>query len=297
MSSFAPLAGRLSQLFSPRNCILASALLFAIGGIVTSQAASLGVFLAGRGISGVGGAGILTISFILVLELADKKRRGIFIGLVNAGYTSGVALGAVIAGALFPITGWRALFWVQAPFALVAGAGLFFAIPKNFVSGPDGVDERELREKLKKVDYLGALTLVSNHLPPKWSLAKLTQQTSSIILFLYGLSSAKIQWIPIIISFFVMIAFILTELYLSSTPVIPITVLGSRSVLMCCFAQLLFMAARWTVLFYSPVYAIAIKGWSPIEAGSILIPTNLGFATGGLLAGALHIKRGGSFYL
>jgi hypothetical protein len=57
------------------------------------------------------------------------------------------------------------------------------------------------------------------------------------------------------------------------------------------------MSARWTVLFYSPVYAIAIHGWSLTSAGSILVPSNLGFALGGLLAGGLHIKRGGSFYL
>jgi MFS family permease len=48
----------------------------------------------------------MTISFILVLELSGKKRRGLFLGLVNAGFTTGVALGAVVAGALLPVTGW-----------------------------------------------------------------------------------------------------------------------------------------------------------------------------------------------
>ncbi len=81
-------------------------MIFSIGGLVVSQAPSFTVFLVGRAISGVGAAGILTISIILVLELTSKKRRGVFIGLVNAGYTSGVALGAVIAGSLLPITGW-----------------------------------------------------------------------------------------------------------------------------------------------------------------------------------------------
>lgn len=60
-------------------------------------------------ISGIGTAGILSISIIFVLELASKKRRGLFVGLVNAGYTTGVALGAVVAGALLPVTGWVSL--------------------------------------------------------------------------------------------------------------------------------------------------------------------------------------------
>jgi MFS family permease len=83
-----------------------SSILFSVGGIITSQALSLRIFLLGRAISGAGGAGIMTIAIILVLELSSKKKRGIFIGLVNAGFTSGVSLGAVIAGALLPMTGW-----------------------------------------------------------------------------------------------------------------------------------------------------------------------------------------------
>lgn len=55
--------------------------------------------------------------------------------------------------------------------------------------------------------------------------------------------------------------------------------------------------ARWVVLFYTPVYAIAVRGWAPAIAGTILIPTNAGFATGGLLAGIFHIRRDGSFYI
>jgi hypothetical protein len=57
------------------------------------------------------------------------------------------------------------------------------------------------------------------------------------------------------------------------------------------------MMCRWTVLFYTPVYALALRDWSPAAAGSILIPTNAGFALGGLLVGWFHIRRDGSFYV
>lgn len=106
MSSTSPLAARLAQIFSPRNCILVASIFFTIGGVITSQAKDLHAFMFGRVIQGIGGAGIMVVSFILVLELTAKKRRGLFIGLVNTGYTSGVSLGAVVAGALLPVTGW-----------------------------------------------------------------------------------------------------------------------------------------------------------------------------------------------
>jgi hypothetical protein len=56
------------------------------------------------------------------------------------------------------------------------------------------------------------------------------------------------------------------------------------------------MAARWTVLFYAPIFVLAVRGLSPAVAGSVLIPTNAGFGLGGLVVGALHIRRAGSFW-
>ena len=56
------------------------------------------------------------------------------------------------------------------------------------------------------------------------------------------------------------------------------------------------MSARWTLLYYTPIFALAVRGLPPAAAGSILIPTNLGFGTGGLIVGWLHIRRNGNFW-
>ena len=111
------------------------------------------------------------------------------------------------------------------------------------------------------------------------------------------MASAKIQWIPIIISPFTLTVFVLNEIYLAHVPIIPVSVLKSRGALLTCLAQLGFMASRWMVLFYTPVYTIAVRGWALGAAGTILIPTNLGFAIGGLIVGWLHIRGAGSYYL
>ena len=57
------------------------------------------------------------------------------------------------------------------------------------------------------------------------------------------------------------------------------------------------MVSRWSVLFYSPVYALAIREWPPSLAGTMLIPANLGFATGSILVGWLFIRDAKSYYL
>ncbi|KAK5018212.1 hypothetical protein LTR39_001111 [Cryomyces antarcticus] len=280
MSSIAPLAGRLSQLFSPRLCIFVSTVIFSIGSLIAAFAAGLPVFLLGRAMAGVGAAGVFTISIIIVLELTGSKRRGLFVGLLNTGYTIGVALGAIAAGGLLQHVGWRALFWMQSPMALMAGICLLFSIPTSFTAGKGNDGKYSMLQRIARIDYIGAVTL-----------------TSSLVLLLLALSSAKIPILPIILSAVLLIVFVLNEAYFASEPVIPVTVLKSRGVLLSCASTLGFMAARWMVLFYTPVYAIAVRGWSPATAGSILIPTNSGFAIGGLVVGWLHIRRAGSFYI
>ena len=158
-SSCAPLVGRLSTIFTPGIMILFSSFFFAVGAIVASQAHSFAVFIVGRCLIGVGGAGVMTLSLILVLQLTTKKRRGLFVGMVNAGFTIGLSTGAVVFGALLPAMGWRALFWVQSPLAIVAGIGVYLSIP-IFAASSHAKDKTTL-QKLAGIDYAGAVLLVS----------------------------------------------------------------------------------------------------------------------------------------
>lgn len=105
-ASLSPVISRLSTIFTPGFMILISSTFFAIGAVVTSQARDFATFIAGRVLVGVGGAGVMTLSLILVLQLTSRRRRGVFVGLVNAGFTIGLSTGAVVYGALLPAIGW-----------------------------------------------------------------------------------------------------------------------------------------------------------------------------------------------
>ncbi|KAL2874356.1 hypothetical protein SGCOL_010437 [Colletotrichum sp. CLE4] len=277
MASLAPLFGRLATIFSPRILVLWLGGFFGLGGVVTSQAPSFWVFIAGRILTGMGGAGIMTLSVILVLELVGKKRRGVFVGLVNAGFTIGLSFGAVVYGALLPVIGWRALFGVQTPLGLLAGIGAFLSIPNNFSSDHKTRGKSAL-QKLAHIDYAGAFMLVL-----------------TIVLFLYGLSG-DINPLSLLLSAVSLLLFIVIEFKLVTDPIIPISVLSSRGVLLSCTAQLLFMSIRWTLLYYTPIFVLAVRGYAPAIAGSILIPTNIGFGSGGLIVGWLHVRRNGAFW-
>jgi MFS family permease len=127
MSSMSPLVGRLSQVFSPRGLILYSSVIICIGTVITSMASSLAVFLLGRATTGLGAGGVLITSTIIIIELAPTSKRGLLLGLINAGMTTGVSLGAVLAGALEPKIG-----WVRPTHR--CGFEIFFFRKKNYAS-------------------------------------------------------------------------------------------------------------------------------------------------------------------
>jgi hypothetical protein len=181
--------------------------------------------------------------------------------------------------------------------SLVASIGVAVSLPPFPVEGT--AKEKTTRQKLAGIDYAGAVFLVR---PPSLpiiqaALYRLTHdQTLTIVLFLYGLSGT-IAPIPLLISLATLAIFLLIETLVASDPIIPLQVLRSRGVLLTCIAQQCFMASRWSILYYAPIFAQAVRGLPPAAAGAVLVPTNLGFGLGGLVVGALHIRRAGSFWL
>lgn len=117
----------------------------------------------------------------------------------------------------------------------------------------------------------------------------------TLVLFLYSLSG-QIQLTPLLLSLGSLAVFLLVEFRVASEPIVPLAILRNRGALLLCVSQLTLMMSRWSVLFYSPITALAVRGLSPAASGGILIPTNIGFGVGGLIVGWLHIRRAGSYY-
>ena len=122
-------------------------------------------------------------------------------------------------------------------------------------------------------------------------------QTVSIVLFLYSLASNTIKAVPLVLSVLCLVGFVTVEYRVATDPIIPLVVLQNRGILLSCLSQLGFMAARWTILYFAPIFVLAVRGLGPALAGTVLVATNAGFGTGGLLVGWLHVRRSGSFWL
>ncbi|MGZ9719513.1 MFS transporter [Rhizobium miluonense] len=64
-------------------------------------------------------------------SLAIPARRGATIGTVMAGVLTGILLSRTLSGFVGAHAGWREMFWIGVPLALVAAALMFFTLPSH----------------------------------------------------------------------------------------------------------------------------------------------------------------------
>ena len=108
----APLLGFLGDRFGRKTAILAALGVVAGCTLATLAASTLTAFAALRFLTGVGLGGLIPNIVALVAEAAPKRRRGMFIVIVNFGVPAGISLPGLVAAALVPAYGWPVLLLV-----------------------------------------------------------------------------------------------------------------------------------------------------------------------------------------
>ncbi|KAK9459698.1 major facilitator superfamily domain-containing protein [Lipomyces oligophaga] len=277
-----PLYGKLSDILGRKKLLIFSNVMFAIGCAFCGIANNLWFLVAGRIIAGVGGAGLTSLSSITLNDLVPLRQRSLLQGIGSVLYNAGASLGGVFGGFITEAIGWRWAFLLQVPFVILSAIAIHF----NLKSKPSPVESdsaSETADKLSRIDFAGSITLVL-----------------SLVLYLFGLSIggnyvAWTSWSVFFTFFFgsiLLAAFIYIELYIAREPVIPIQLLSDRSVFGASFTNWLIMMVNYAQLFYVPIYFIAIRGISPTQAGSNMIPNFLGSALGAIISGTVMRTTG-----
>lgn len=120
-----PITGRISDYAGRVPVFVVAMLLFLIGSIVVATADTLGTIIAGRTLQGLGGGAMLPVSMALVADVTPVRQRAATLGLVAAVDTFGWVLGPVWGALVFEMLGsWRAIFWLNIPFGILAAAVL-----------------------------------------------------------------------------------------------------------------------------------------------------------------------------
>jgi len=144
------LGARLGDRFGHRRVLLCGLALFAGGSLLAATATSVVTLAVARGTQGAAAAVSVPAALRLLSAVAsdENDRRRALAAWSATGAAAG-ASGFLLGGLVTQVAGWRAVFWLNVPLALLIGAGLRALLP---------ADRGEPRHRL---DIAGAVLLTA----------------------------------------------------------------------------------------------------------------------------------------
>ena len=120
MAVVIPITGVMLQRYQLRRNFFTAMGLFAVGSAIAAFAPSFELLLLARIAQALGTSIMLPLLFTTVMQLATPERRGRMMGLVTIVTAAAPALGPTVSGVIVSSLGWRWVFTLVLPVALVA---------------------------------------------------------------------------------------------------------------------------------------------------------------------------------
>jgi MFS family permease len=249
-----PTMGKLSTLFGPRRIFLTGVGILLLGGLVGTFAPTFGFLLASRALIGIGTSACYPTAMAMVRRRADTLGTGVpsrvlgnFSIAAQVTAVIGLPLGGILAGAF----GWRALFAVNVPLAIISIALTLVGVAKD---GP--IPRGDARGLVRAIDIPGILLFAAS--------------ITSLLVFLSNLR-VPVWWL-LAASIVFVAALILWERRASS-PLIDVRVLGkNRPLLRTYLRQILSFLGTYVVLYGVSQWMEQSRGLSASVVGLVLLP-------------------------
>ena len=267
-----PLFAKLSDIYGRRQMFQAAIAIFLIGSIGCGVSQNMLQLVVSRGVQGVGGGGLLALSFAIIGDVVPPRDRGRYIGVIATVYAIGSVFGPLVGGIATDWLNWRWIFFVNVPIGLAA-----------FVIAGRSLRYHQHR-LVHRLDYVGSLLLI-------------VSVTPLIIALLWA--SERFGWGSLPTVGLLVLAGVGTATFIvwegrASEPVLPLRLFGNsivRNTIICIFCLSGAFAAANVFL---PLYLQAVTGVSPTVSGLLLAPMTVGISVMAISSGRA-IKRTGSY--
>ncbi|KAL5324904.1 hypothetical protein ACEPPN_006023 [Leptodophora sp. 'Broadleaf-Isolate-01'] len=312
-TAFQPLYGRFSDILGRRACFFTATITFMLGCLGCGLAPNVVFLNVMRGVTGLGGGGLVTMATIVNSDLIPLRRRGMYQAVQNGLHGFGAVCGASLGGVIADSVGWRWCFLCQVPISLAGLTIGWFVIEDQTKVGTgeclddeveggvggDGGEEEDVREKMsswRRIDLTGAALLVLG----------LSAQLTAL-----SLGGNQYPWsdIRVLLSFAVsvviLVTFVWVEVKTEALPVMPMWMLKGRTAISNMISNVLVGMSSYAFLFMIPLFFQVVLLDSASKAGMRLVIPSLATPIGGLIAGFVmsrwgmlsHLVRLGCFFM
>ncbi len=243
------LGGSLGDRYGRRKVFVIGVVWFAAASLLCGLAPNVGVLVAARALQGIGGALLTPGSLALIQASFHPDDRARAVGLWSGFGGIGAAIGPFLGGWLVDGPGWRWVFLINVPMALVCA-------PIAVRHVPESADGR----KHGRFDVLGAAL-----------------GAIALALVTYALIEAGDGSLPVVILTAVAgvaagVAFVYVEKR-SADPMMPPGIFASRQFTAVNLVTLCVYAAFGGFFFLTALQLQVVAGYSALQAGTALLPT------------------------
>jgi EmrB/QacA subfamily drug resistance transporter len=270
LASLILLSGALADRFGRRLIFQVGIAWFAVASLMCSLAPTLEVLIAARVLQGVGGA-LLTPGSLAIIQVSFARGdRGRAIGTWSGLGGVAAAVGPLLGGWLVEAGSWRAVFWINLPVAAVV---LWIAarhVPESRAEVGEAVH----------FDILGAVLGALGLGAATWALIAAGDRGASLAVI--AAAAAGIAGLG---------AFVVVE-HGARAPLVPLGLFESRQFSGVNLVTFVVYGGMSVLFFLLVVYLQNVAGYSPILAGTALIPVTLLMLMLSAGAGALAERIG-----
>ncbi|MGY1581012.1 MFS transporter [Streptomyces sp. MN13] len=243
------LGGALGDRYGRRRIFVLGVAWFAVASLLCGLAPNAGVLVAARALQGVGGALLTPGSLALIQASIHPDDRGRAVGLWSGFGGIGAAVGPFLGGWLVDGPGWRWVFLINVPLALLCVPVALRHVPES-ASGSRG-----------RFDVLGAVL-----------------GALALALVTYALIEARAGTLTVavtgVLGVLAAVAFVVVERR-RPDPMMPPDIFASRQFTAVNLVTLCVYAAFGGFFFLVVIQLQVVSGYSALGAGTALLPTTV----------------------
>ncbi len=237
--------GRIADIYGRKKIFTWGIIIFTVASLLLVVANSAIMLIVLRFVQGIGGAMVFSIGLAILTSVYPVGERGRVVGINVASVYLGLSLGPFLGGLLTQYFGWRSIFLVNIPLGLIVISLIFWKLKGEWVEA-----------KGEQFDIVGSIIYCL-----------------MLIVIVYGFTSLPEMlgvWL-IVVGIVGFVVFVIWEIRAKS-PVLEISIFRENRVFVfSCLAALINYGATFAVGFLLSLYLQYIKGFSPQNAGFILV--------------------------
>jgi EmrB/QacA subfamily drug resistance transporter len=265
-----PLWGKFSDQFGRRLMLQLAIVWFVVTSIAAGASQSMIQLILARGLQGIGGGGLMALTFVVVADLVSPRERGRYMGYFTGTFTTASLIGPLVGGFFVDHVDWRFIFYINAPLGFVA-----LMIVRRVLHLP-------FHRVKHRIDVEGAGLLV-------------TSVVALILTMTWG--GDRFAWTsgPIIglglLCVGTAVLFVAQERR-ASEPLIPMRLFRSRAVALALVASVLAGAMMMSANAFLPLFLQVVTNVSATYSGLLLAPMMVALTVGSVLSGNLATRTG-----